>query len=62
MKEAIGIDIDRKMINTAAENLDKHSLHNVNLILCDSEKMPIAGAHIDIIIDRHAPFNAREVS
>jgi hypothetical protein len=50
------------MSKTAAENLDKRSIHNVNLILCDSEKMPIAGAHIDVIIDRHAPFNAREVS
>ena len=62
VREAIGIDIDRKMIKTTAENIGKSSLHNVNLILCDSEKMPIAGAHIDIVIDRHAPFNPKEVS
>lgn len=62
VRVAIGIDIDRKMIKTAAENLGKSNLHNVNLILCDSEKMPIAGAHIDIVTDRHAPFNAKEVS
>lgn len=62
VREAIGIDVDRKMIKTAAENLGKSSLHNVNLILCDSEKMPIARAHIDIVTDRHAPFNAKEVS
>jgi SAM-dependent methyltransferase len=62
VRKAIGIDIDRKMIKTAAENLGKSSLHNAHLILCDSEKMPIAGAHIDIVIDRHTPFNAKEVS
>ena len=33
VKEAIGIDIDQKMIKTAAEDLNKRSLHNVNLIL-----------------------------
>lgn len=62
VREAIGIDIDRKMIKTAAENLGKSSLPNVNLILCDSENMPIARAHIDTVTDRHAPFNAKEVS
>ena len=62
VREAIGTDIDRKMIKTAAEDLGKSSLHNVNLILCDSERIPIAGSHIDIVIDRYAPFNAKEVS
>lgn len=62
MREAIAIDIDPKMIKTATENLDKNDPHNVNLILCCSEKMPIAGTSIDVIIDRHAPLNAKEVS
>jgi len=62
VREAIGIDIDRKMIKTAIENLRRSRSQNINLILCDSEKMPITGAHIDIVIDRHAPFEAREVS
>jgi len=62
VREAIGIDIDRKMVKTAAENLSKSGSQNVNLILCDSEKIPIAGVHIDLVIDRHAPFNAKEVS
>jgi ubiquinone/menaquinone biosynthesis C-methylase UbiE len=62
VREAIGIDIDRKMIKTAAENLRRSGSQNVNLILCDSEKMPVVEAHIDIVINRHAPFGAKEVS
>jgi len=61
VKEVIAIDVNRKMIETAKQNLDKSGLHNVDLILCNSEKMPIATARIDIVIDRHAPFNAKEV-
>lgn len=33
----------------------------MNLILCDSERLPIAGASVNIVICRHAPFNAQEV-
>jgi len=62
VREAIAIDIDREMIKTAVENLGKSGLHNVDLILCDSEEMPIVGARIDIVTDRQAPFNAKEVS
>lgn len=62
VREAIATDIDRKKIKTAAENISKSGLYNVDLILCDSNNMPIAGATIDIITDRHAPFNAKEVS
>lgn len=62
VREAIGIDVDRELIKTTAENLGKSSLQNVNLILCDSEKVPIAGASIDMVIDRQSPFNAKEVS
>lgn len=60
--EAIAIDVDRKMIETAAENLSKCGLQNVALILCDSEKLPIMAANIDVVICRQAPFNAREVA
>jgi len=62
VREAIAIDVDRKMIKIAAENLGKSGLHNVDLILCDSENMPIVEACIDLVLDRHSPFNAKEVS
>lgn len=62
VKEAIATDIDQRMIKTAAENLDKTNLNNVHLVVCDSENLPIAGVSIDVVINRHSPFNAEEVS
>jgi len=62
VKEAIGIDVDPKMIKTARENLRKSGLSNVKFEVCDSEKLRLGDQEFDVVIDRQAPFNPKEVA
>lgn len=62
VKEAIGIDANPKMIETARENLRKSGLPNVKFKICDSEKLKFRDQEFDVVIDRQAPFNAKEVA
>jgi len=62
VKEAIGIDVDPKMIETARENLRKSGLSNVKFEVCDSEKLRFGDQEFDVVIDRQAPFNPKEVA
>jgi ubiquinone/menaquinone biosynthesis C-methylase UbiE len=62
VKEAIGIDVDPKMIETARENLRKSGLPNVKFEVCDSEKLKFGNREFDVVIDRQAPFNPKEVA
>jgi SAM-dependent methyltransferase len=62
VKEAIGIDSDPKMIETARENSRKSGLFNVEFEVCDSKKLKFGNQEFDVVIDRQAPFNAKEVA
>jgi len=62
VKKAIGIDVDPKMVETARENLRKSGLSNVKFEVCDSEKLRFGGQEFDVVIDRQAPFNPKEVA
>jgi len=62
VKEAMGIDTDPKMIETARENLRKSGLPNVKFEVCDSEKLKFRDQEFDVVIDRQTPFNAKEVA
>jgi len=60
-KTAIAIDVDPNMLKIAADNLHKTHLSNTHLVLCDSDKLPLAASTVDVATDRHAPFNPEEI-
>ncbi|MDJ0332872.1 class I SAM-dependent methyltransferase [Planococcus sp. S3-L1] len=58
----VGIDLSHRMIKTAKENLEKSNIPNVRVFQMSSENLQFPAGFFDIVLSRHAPFDAIEVA
>jgi len=58
-KSGLGVDIDPEMVNTANKNAKK--IKNIDFKV-DSEKLKNTKEKFNLILNRHAPFNAEAIS
>ncbi|SES18567.1 Methyltransferase domain-containing protein [Gracilibacillus ureilyticus] len=57
----IGIDLSRRMVETASANLKKSKIVNVKFFQMASENLQFPTGMFDIVTSRHAPFSSNEI-
>ena len=61
VKEIIGIDISKAMIETANENLKKSGKKNISFKHMNNLKLEFPDEYFDVVVARHTIINAKEI-
>ena len=59
--KAIGVDISKRQINNARDNLEESKINNVRFKLADVKNLPFKTEYFDVVTCIYAPFHIEEV-